>query len=222
MSERKSEMAGAATGILAVVLLLVSTFMVPTQPKIDDSAVSVQAYFTDHASVVRAAAYVGGLALALFFWFLGSLRAYLARVEGGGGRLTAIVFGAAVATGTVFVITLALSVVLTLDPAGVGSTVTRALYQTSIEFAPATSFLIGPMVGALAVIILRHGGLPRWLGMFSAAFAAYEVVEGLCVTGTSGALAPQGAVNIAGLFIFAVWGLLTSGALVRAVGTPVA
>src|SRR5690349_6410261 len=116
-------MAGAATGILAVVLLLVSTFMVPTQPKIDDSAASVQAYFTDHASVVRAAAYVGGLALALFFWFLGSLRAYLARVEGGAGRLTAIVFGAAVATGTVFTITLALTVVLTLDPAGLGSTV---------------------------------------------------------------------------------------------------
>ena len=219
MSEKQMEMAGAATGIAAVVLLLVSSFMVPTEPKLDDSAVSVEAFFSDHASVVRASAYVGGAALALFLWFLGTLRAHLAKVEGGGGRLTAVVFGAGIATIAVFIVALALSVVITLDPGGVGPTGTRLLYQASIEISPASSFLIGPLVGALALIILRHGGLPRWLGMYSAVFAVYEVVEGLCVTGTSGAFAPQGAINLAGLFIFAVWGLLTSGTLVRTIAT---
>jgi hypothetical protein len=219
---RDLERLAATTGIGGVVLFIVSIFMVPSPPVADDSTREITGWLADNASTIRAAQYVAGLAIVLFVWFVGTLWSHLRRVEGSGGRLAQIFLVAAVAAIGAFLLQNALLVVATYDTTGGAATTSAALFRLSLEIGPHTSFLIGPMVAALGLAILRHGALPRLLGWYCAAFALYELVEGACVLNRGGALSPGGAFNVVGPVLFAVWGVWVSGALLRRIGRPLA
>ncbi len=216
------ERLAALTGIVAVVLLVVSIVIAGSPPVVGDSTEKITSYLADHDTSIRVSQYVAGLALALFVWFIGTLWAHLRRSEGAGGRLAQIFLVAATALVAAFVVQGALLVVASYEPTGGAAAISAAFYRLSAELAPNTSFLVGPMVGALGLSILRYGALDRPLGIYSAAFAVYELLEGACVIGRDGAISPGGLVNEIGLLAFVVWAVWTSTALYRRIAAPTA
>jgi hypothetical protein len=206
----------AATGLAGVVMFVLSVVIVPTPPRFSRSAHDVSSYLADHGGTIRASQYVTGLAIMFFLWFAGTLWSHLRRVEGDAGRLAQIFLAGAAALAAVFIMRGGLIVVATHAPA---DSVSVAFFRLAGELEPHTSFLIGPMVGAIAVLVLRHGGLPRTLGWFCAAFALYEILEGACLYNADGALAPGGTFNRVGPLMFIIWAVWTSGALVQAIGS---
>ena len=206
----------AATGLAGIALFAVSVFIVPTPPRFSKPASDVSSYLADHGGTIRASQYVTGLAIMFFLWFAGALWSHLRRVEGEAGRLAQIFLAGAVALAAVFIVRGGLIVVATHAPS---DAVSVAFFRLAGELEPHTSFLIGPMVGAIGVLILRHGGLPRPLGWFCAIFAVYEVLEGACLYNADGALSPGGTLNRVGPLLFTIWAVWTSGALVQAIGS---
>jgi hypothetical protein len=207
----------AATGIGGIVLFVVSILVVPTPPRFSKPAADVTTYLSDHGSALRTSQYVAGLAVILFLWFIGTLWSHLRRAEGPAGRLAQVFLASATAVTAVFLVQGGLVVVASHAPA---DAVSVAFFRVAGELAPHTAFLIGPMVASVGVLVLRHGGLPRPLGWYCLAYGAYELVEAACVLNADGALSPGGTLNVVGPILFSIWGLWTSGALVRAIGTP--
>jgi hypothetical protein len=206
----------AATGLAGIALFAVSVFIVPTPPRFSRPAHDVTSYLANHGGSIRAAQYTTGLAIMFFLWFAGALWGHLRRVEGDAGRLAQIFLAGAVALAAVFIVRGGLIVVASRAPADDASIF---FFRLAGELEPHTSFLIGPMVGALGVLILRHGGLPRTLGWFCAIFALYEIVEGACLYNADGWLSPGGVINRVGPLLFTIWAVWTSGALVQAIGS---
>lgn len=209
-----ARLAGLA-GIASVILFVVAVFLVAAPPKVDDSAAKVVSYFTDHDSGIRAQGYLFLLATAAAFLPAAGIRERL-RSAGASAVWTATWFGATIVVLATFIVQGGGFIALTMDPATTGAGPSLLVYHAVIEMAPYSSSAVGISMAALAVGTLRHGAFPRPLGLFAAAFAAYEVVEGLCVTGTSGALSAQGAINQVGPLLYLIAILWASIALVRA------
>ena len=212
-SRDDARLAGFA-GIASVVLFVVSVFFTPAPPKIDDSGVKVVQFFTDHASSVRLQGYFVVLALAGAFLIAAGIRERL-RASGTSAVWTATYFGATITVLATLLVESAGFVALAIDKGAAGPRTSHLVYVAMIEIGPFVSCAVGISMAALAVGALRHGAFPRALGLFAAAFAVYELVEGLCVTGTSGALAAQGAINMLGPLFYLVVTLWASIVLVR-------
>ena len=218
MSDSPSlERLAALTGVLAIVLFVAGVVMGGTPPDPSASVDEITAHLADNGGRLRAAQYLTGLALAAFLWFTGTLAAHLRR-SGAAGRLPRIVLAAAAALAGAFLIQSALVVTATYEPSGESAAVSAGFFRLALEIAPHTSFLVGTLVGAVGLAILRHDALPRPLGWFCLVFASYEVVEGASVLNRDGALAPGGIVNDLGPVFLVVWGLWTSIALHRRIG----
>jgi hypothetical protein len=214
------EQAAAGTGAAAVILLIVGSFIVPKMPKINASAVTVQQYFIDHRNGLRVSLYLMGVAGALFIWFLGVVRTHLRRVEGGDGRLSAVAFGA----GLVFVATagaeLLVQAALAFAARTADAKTIQAFYDMVAASASLLAFSLIPFAGAIAVVALRHRGLPPWLGVGFGIFALYEFVEGAAFTASTGPFSPGQLLNQIGLIAFSVLVLAMSIVLVDKASRP--
>jgi hypothetical protein len=188
---------------------------VPTMPKINASAVTVQQYFADHRDDIRVSLYLLGAAGAFFVWFLGSVRTHLRRSEGADGRLSAVAFGA----GLVFVAAAGAELLVQAAicfAAGTADAKTiQALYDMVAASASFLAFPLIPFAGAIAVVVLRNGGLPSWLAIGFGVFALYEFVEGAAFIASTGAFSPGQSLNQIGLIAFAALLLALSIVLVR-------
>jgi hypothetical protein len=208
------EQAAAGTGTAAVILLIVGSFVVPRMPKINASAITVQQYFVDHRNGLRVSLYLLGAAGAFFVWFLGIVRTHLRNAEGGEGRLSAVAFGA----GLVFVAAagaeLLVQAALTFAASTADAKTVQAFYDMVAASASLLAFPLIPFAGAIAVVALRHGGLPSWLAISFGVFALYEFVEGAAFTASTGAFSPGQSLNQIGLIAFAVLLLALSIVLV--------
>jgi hypothetical protein len=202
--ERRATQLAALTGAAAVILLVVGSFIVPTMPKVDASAASTQSYFVDHRTGVRVSVYLLGLALALFVWFLGTIRAHLRQSEGNDGRLSAVAFGGGLATVSAFSVGLMAEAALAFSARTAGPATNLALYDFLAVNAAIVAFLLIPFAGAIAVVGFRHHALPSWLSAGFAVFAVYEFLEAAAFSASTGAFAPGNALNTVGLIAFAV------------------
>ena len=95
----RSERLAPLTGVAAVVLWVVGTFLLEKDDRPDgkDTAAFV-AWVEENDSAIVAGGVIFGFGVLFFLWMLGSLRSALAGAEGGTGRLASIVFGSGVAT----------------------------------------------------------------------------------------------------------------------------
>jgi hypothetical protein len=83
------------------------------------------------------------------------------------------------------------------------------LFFLFFGFIGAGTFLRAAFCGSIALVVFRHGGLPRWLGWTSAIMAAASLVGGLVI------LTPQedsilGLVWFVALLAFLAWTLAAS------------
>lgn len=184
------------TGVIFVVLLVLSSIIGGEPTDADEATQEVVSWWTENDSENVASGLLGGLAAAFLVWFGGSVRATLRGAEGEPGRVAAIAFGGflfAALGGAMFS---AFQFAAAETAGDVPAEVTQTLaVLNELFFIP---FAVGVLLAflATAVCILRHGRLPRWLG-----FAAILVAIGVI-------LPPP--VVFAGLIAAAVWIVVVS------------
>jgi hypothetical protein len=160
------------TGVVAVACSLVGVLFVLDQPQTRDSNAKIAAYFADHShrvqGVVGFFVFLAGILFLLAF--LGTLRERLLAAEGQTGRLTALAFGAGVASLPLWGISMLLANVVsftvsessafTLDP-----NTYRLLSVASYFTWVAALFVSSVVVWATSAVALRTGVLPRWYAL---------------------------------------------------------
>jgi hypothetical protein len=203
-----AEQLAPLTGVLTLVLGLGGLIVLEgpaDRPELDQPGRVMLDYFAQHDTVV-----LGGflmlLSVAVFIWFLGSLRDALRRIEGGTGRLSNVAYGGGLAT----------AALMTAMP---GASVLGAVYASELDAARAkTLFIIGDLflypaaitgavlVGATALVVLRSGRLPHWLGWLSVPLALWLLVPPFSGTFEN----PAGWTALAALTVIPVWTALTA------------
>jgi len=208
--EAKWERLGAATGILFVVLLMVSIFMVPTSPDVNASPGTIAGYYSDNRTAILVSGYIGGLAVPVFLWFLGSLFQTLRRAEGEHARLSIVCLGGGIATAAIALLSAIFSTTLAWSSAlrGDGGAV-RSLFLMSTFSLQFVFFAIATFVAAASVLMIRTGVVHRWIGEAGVLFAMLMLV-GAGSFASGGAFMPTGGVAFGGLAAFAAWMLAVS------------
>ena len=194
------------TGVIAVACSLVGVMLVLNQPQTKDSNAKITAYFADHSHRVQGAVgffvFLAGILFLLAF--LGTLRERLLTAEGQPGRLTALAFGAGIASLPLWGISMLLASVVSLT-AGESSSFTldpdtfRLLSVASYFTWVAALFISSVLVWTTSAVALKTRVLPRW-------YAVAGIVAG--------------AVQLFGLlffpfFVWWLWIAVTSLLLVR-------
>ncbi len=196
MSDRMWRRLGAAGGIFYVVLTLLGNDVIGgTRPGIG--------------------LLVELLGFVFFAFFLGSLWACLRSAEGDGGWLSAAAFGGGLVALAVKLASVAPVLAVRasegMDPGTANALIAMNGASFSITFLP-----LGVMLLATAIVAVRTGALPRWLG-WGAAVAALGLLGALAASVVSPS--PPEWVFLPNL-LFALWVVVTSIALIRRAGEP--
>jgi hypothetical protein len=208
---------GAATGIIAVVLILVGFFIFSSDiPDTDASAADWASFFTDHQNRIQLGITIVGVGLLFFIWFLGSLRSAIAAAEGGTGRLASIAFGGGLIAVVALLIGLTGAAAAAFRPDQVDPAVTRALNDFGTVAAAPGAAGFTALFAATAIAGYRHGALPAPVAGFSALAAITQPLGyGVAVT-DSGAFASDGVLGLViPVITFALAMLTASVALAR-------
>jgi hypothetical protein len=211
------ERIGAATGIVFVVLFLLA-FGLELQDFPDPGLVGadeIVVFIGAHQSRLGLVAILYAVSWTAFLWFIGSLRSRLAAIEPS-RRLSSIAFGAGILTAALSLVMAGLraEIVLADFTTEVEAAVTGrwALYDASGGLLGITPFPRAVILGSASLVVLRFGGLPRWLGWLGVVSALVNLAGGFDY------LAPTKVTYtghpLADLFSFLVWVLLASGTLV--------
>jgi hypothetical protein len=172
-SERRWERYGPLSGVLAVVLWVISVFVIESADSPDEDAggQEIAAYFESDGGTILAGAFIFMVGTAVFIWFLGSLRARLFWAEGGAGRVTAIVFGSGLVVAAMSMGLMApqaaggLMAEETEAPIDPGAA--QAFDALGDGFFVAAEATVFVFFLAVAVAALRTRALPVWLGWAS-------------------------------------------------------
>ena len=151
-------------GLLAVALLIASVVIGGDSVDADDPVGKVVAFWTVNEDDQRLAAILGALSLIPLVWFLGSLFSTLRRAEGDSGRLSATAFGGGLVLVSFAAVDSALQFAAADSVGDVPPYVTQTLSVLYGNFW--FGFAIGQclLMLAAALVILRTGVLPAWLG----------------------------------------------------------
>ena len=215
----------AVTGVLFVVVLLAGLYVAPDLVYPEEQVGGVSGtFYVNYESRLLAQAVLFGVASVLFLFFLGGLRAFLARAEGREPRLAPVVLAAGAvftALGLLQAAVLTALVALRGNELGVRAEgsgwAARALFYLEGAIGDLALFPFAAFLAAAAVVLVRTRVLPRWLGWVGAAvgllvglLAAGSIV-GLDIEPADQAIFGLGLVWVAGLAFCLDW-LLPSAA----------
>lgn len=221
MDDSRWERIAAATGIAFVVILAIGNFLAPNPPAQDDPIEEVIDFAVDNRSALLIGSYLTGLALVFGLWFLGSLRTFLMRAEGGIGRLAAVAFAGGVVFVAIVLVSNAVGNGITLRIAEEGDPVAvRALFDTLTVLIASASFPVAVLVAATSIVAMRTGVLPRWYGWAGPVLTLLFLVAGTGVYIDHGFLAPGGGFSLIAFVVFALWVLVTSVLMMQRLGQP--
>jgi hypothetical protein len=202
-----------ASGILAVVSLIVGYALIGNSPDTGDSASDVVSYFASHHGRALTATTVIGFGTLFFVWFLASLAATLRKA--GEPRLASAAYGAGLTAAGMFLWfgviygSLAYSIA-----GGADEGVAKAVYDLQWPVELLVPIAIGFLVLATSVAGMRSTVLPdwfAWLGVVAA--AAFALGSTTWAEGT-GFWSPVGAYSMIIFFVFLGWTVVTSALLV--------
>ena len=163
------------TGLVFVVLAVVSFIVGGETPEVDDPGAEVISFYEENDGEQQ---FAGGLLLwaAVFFlFFAGALRRVLRSAEEAPGWLSAVAFGGAIAATVGMALFATLAFALSDDPEALDPAAAQALNVLSVDaFAPVavgvSAFLI-----ASGLAIVRTGALASWLGWVAIVFGVLAV-----------------------------------------------
>jgi len=218
MSEAAWPKFGAAFGIVAAILLILSFIFGPGEPPgFDETAGQVQSFLQEERGGVQAAVAFQFAALVAFAWFLGSVFYRLRGAEPDGARLSAAALagGVLVAAGGLIGSAGGGAAVYHVDTLGADAVL--ALWDLSVFGF--LFFLAGftVLAGATGVLALRSGSLPAPLGWYSMLAGAYVLIVGVVGTfSETGAFSPSdGALGLIAFLLFLIWLIAMGIALMR-------
>jgi hypothetical protein len=211
------ERMGAATGIFFVVLFMVA-FGLDLHDFPDPGLVGadeIVRFIEANQSRLGLVAILYAVSWTAFLWFMGSLRSRLTAVEPN-RRLSSVAFAAGIVTAALSLVMAGLraEIVLADFTTAVDAAVTGrwALYDASGGLLGITPFPRAVILGSASLVVLRFGGLPRWLAWLGVVSAIVNLVGGfdyLAPTDVTYTVHP-----LADLFSFVLWVLLASASLV--------
>ncbi len=184
----------AATGLVFVLLSLITLFALPARPAAGASAKEIALYYTVHSGAAQTVDYLFLLGLLFSLWFIGYLRTVFTRAEGETHYLSTLFFGSGVAAVAIALAFWGMGLALPRQAADLG--VIKALSDVvnlgiSITFLPELLH-----VGTASVLVLRTGALPRWVGVFGLVVAVVQFLGSLSL------LIPSGFFAAGGVFTF--------------------
>jgi hypothetical protein len=204
----RSERYAPLTGIVAVVLWSVGTFLLEKTDRPEEDAEFLR-WVQGNDTELIAGSFIFGLGVLFFLWFLGSLRATLYAAEGGVGRVTTIAFASGVAVAVSMLFTYLPHGKAAFDVDSLSSGSVAALVLVGDSFFGGIQLFAIPMVAATALVILRTGVLARSVAWFSLVLALVLVL---------------GPIGFFGVFLgLPLWTILVAVLLwLRPAGEPVA
>jgi hypothetical protein len=148
MDSVRREQWAAASGFAAIAFGAAAAALERSWPTTDPVAFS--AFVAENRGAMLAQSMLFAIGAGAYVWFLGSLRSFLMRAEGGTGRLSTVAFGAGIIwAGTAAVLLLSFAVVAASGPLAPQGWLTLALYPASaIWLIPATGLMIRRMATA--------------------------------------------------------------------------
>jgi hypothetical protein len=210
--ERFGTLAGVAVPLLGLAGLIVLEGPAD-RPEVDVELAAFVAYFGERDSVVLGS-FLFALSVLFFIWFLGSLRVALRRAEGGDGRVSAIAYGAGLATAVLLLALPGASVLGALDAEHLTPEAAKTLFIVGDAFLWPAAMTAAVLVAATALVALRTEALPRWLAWLSLAFAVWLLIPPV---GSSGGTPenPAAWTGLAALPAVALWTAVTAIVLAR-------
>jgi hypothetical protein len=189
---------GALTGILFVILVIIAFIVGGNTPDVNDSPRDVVSFYIDNDSEQQVAAALLALGCVAFVFFLGTLRQALRAAAGDEGGLSTvallgglmIVVGAGIFAGLTFTLGDA------ADDLPASATLALNALNSDLFFPVAigtAAFNLG-----LGLAVLRHGGLPRWLGWVALVIG----IAGLTPAGFFAFLATAIVIVVASVVLF--------------------
>jgi hypothetical protein len=164
MSTSRWERFAPLTGVVFFILIAITLALSNDTPDTDSSTADTVSYWSAHDSRLIASAIIGTFAVIFLIWFGGSLRSALMRAEGGEGRLSTLAFAGILVIGITGGIGSSLTFVVADTVNDVPAEATQALSVLSEDFFLPFLAGIALFMFATGICVLRHGGLPRWLG----------------------------------------------------------
>jgi hypothetical protein len=164
MKPSRWERLAPLTGVLFVVIVVVSFSIGGSTPEEDDPATKVQAFYVAHHDKQSALALLVAISIPFLLFFSSTLRNYLRRM-GGTGQLANAAFagGILAAAGFGFVSSVHLAVANAGEHATTISTIPTLNVLDNNDFIPAAAGA-AVLVFSAGLAVVRHGGLPKWLG----------------------------------------------------------
>ena len=166
------------TGLLFVVLVIVSTIIVGETPSADDGAAKAVGYWANNKDDVIAGSIVAAFSTVAMLWFAGVWRATLAASEGPGSRLASTAFGGLVvaAIGWSALFTFGFIAADTSGDVPAQVTWTLSVLQADFFFPVAIGFAVFLLASGLA--FLRGAMLPNWAGWVALVLGVICVTPG--------------------------------------------
>jgi hypothetical protein len=216
MNEDRYVEYGAATGIAFVVLTIVGfAIVMPTPPDLNAPAQDWGSYFTKHHDAVRASLVILAAGFFFFIWFLGTLTSLL-RIASGTPRLPSIVLAGGLLGAGSLLIGFSAEAVAAYRPQAIDPGLTRSLADVFVLSGVAGIPGFTAFFGASALVILRTGAFPGWLGWLLLIAAAVQPLGfGVLFTKT-GAFAGDGVLGLFLPFAVSMVGFFALSALLTA------
>jgi len=217
MNETSAQRWGAASGF--AVVLVGAAAMVFERGAVTpaDPAGTVVAHFVGNRGAILAQSMLFLAGGALYLWFLGSLRSFLCRAEGGTGRVSAIAFGAGLVWVVVSMLAQGFQIgVATAADAGVPP----ALIGTMNAVFTISALPLAVLLAAAAVVTLRQHAFPAWLGWLAVVAAVTQLLLWCGSVIGSGPLAPDGWLSYVLYPAFLLWQIPATVVMVRRAGRP--
>ncbi len=217
MDDTQWERYGLAAGILFVILIVIAGLVGGTPPKPSDSSLKILSYFRDNQEALKVGAYLNGLALVAFLWFLGSLWTRLRRAETGTSRVSVVALSGGIALLAMAFIGNALNAYLALYVGQLGAGGVKGFYLLAVILLAFSSFAAAVFTSAVAVMVLRFGFVERWLGWAGEIIAALWLIAGIGVADDNTAIFTLGFITF---LLWAVWLLLLAVLLLTREAPP--
>jgi hypothetical protein len=201
----------AATGFLALAFGVAGGALERGWPSATDPA-AVGAFLAQHRGAVLGQSMCFLASSALYLWFLGAVRAVLARAEGGQGTVSGVAFGAGVAWIVGSMLAQSLQIGVALAPTEDLTSLVLLVMGTVFAVANLPSAV---MLAAFAVVSLRHGAFPRWLAAIALIAGVAQLLLWCGAVVTQGPLSPSGWLAYVLYPSFLVWLVPTATLMVK-------
>ena len=212
------ERIAALSGVVFVVLIMVHAILQGSPPTLQDPPDEVVQYLAGKEGEFKLGAYLQGLAMIAYLWFLGSLWRVLRDSEGGPGRLSVVAVGAtAILVSLVGVHIAILTGLAVRAEDGLDAGVVSSLYVIAFMLLALSGFAAAALTGAVGGLVLRNESLPRWLGVLSFVSAVLWLLAGVGATTESEAWAGVGFVAFV---VWLAWTAATSVVVAQRLGKP--